>query len=87
MLFIGSVTKIETWLSTDATLFQSATFRAMHLAPALIIGVYIFFALRQTYGQGMLLTALKSILFIFAVIHAITNIYDFILFWIAYYLI
>jgi hypothetical protein len=35
----------------------------------------------------MLLTSLKSILFIFVVVLAITNIYDFILFWIAYYLV
>jgi hypothetical protein len=81
---MGGVTKIVTSSSVGPSFVQSPFFRWIHQAPALIIGVYIFLSLRQTYKQGIWLTGLKSILFMAVVIQAITNIYDFILFGIAY---
>jgi Protein of unknown function (DUF3667) len=87
MIVMGGVTKLISFSSANAVFFQSGIFRAIHQAPVVIIGVYIFLSLRHTYNEGILLTGLKSILFIAVVIQAITNIYDFILFWIAYYMV
>ena len=87
MLVMGGVTKIVSSTSLGSAFFQSSIFRAIHQAPAFVIGVYIFLSLRQTYKQGIWLTGIKAVLFIVVVIQAITNMYDFILFWIAFYMV
>jgi len=86
MLVMGGATKIVGSTSVGSSFFQSSLFRLIHQAPALIIGIYIFLSLRQTFRQNIWLTGIKSVLFIVVVIQAITNIYDFILFWIAFYM-
>ena len=87
MIFMGGLTKLVTLEGAGAAFFQSPVFRLLHVAPAFILGFYIFLSLRRTYEERIWLTAIKSLLFILVVIQVITNIYDFVLFWGAYYLV
>jgi Protein of unknown function (DUF3667) len=87
MLFSGSLAKISALLSSNGHSVQFFSIPLLRYSPPIIIGVYIFFALRQMYKQNIVLTIITCLLLIFVVIQAITNIYDFILFWIAYYLV
>ena len=87
MLFAGSLAKMSALLSSSGHSIQFFSLPLLRYSPPVIIGLYIFFALRQMYKQSILLTIISSFLLIFVVIQAVTNIYDFILFWIAYYLV
>ena len=87
MLFAGTLAKISALLSSNGHAVQFFSIPMLRYSPPVIIGVYIFFALRQMYRQSIVLTMISCLLLIFVVIQAITNIYDFILFGIAYYLV
>ena len=87
MLFSGSLAKISALLSPNGHPVQFFSIPLLRYSPPIIIGVYIFFALRQMYKQTIVLTIITCLLLIFVVIQAITNIYDFILFWMAYFMV
>lgn len=87
MLLLGGLTATFSHLFQTGQSFQRVLFPILRYLPAPVIGVYIFFALKRVYEESLLVTFVKSALFIFFVIQAITNIYDFILFWVAYVLV
>ncbi len=87
MLFAGGLAKTSALLSSGVHSVQFFSLPVLRYSPPAIIGAYVFFALRQTYKQSVVLTIIDCLLMIFVVIQAVTNIYDFILFGIAYYLV
>ncbi len=85
MLFMGCLIKVSSFFVPDGSFVQNIWW-IVHYIPAVIICLYIFLATRRMYKQSVILTMISALLFIFVVIQAITNIYDFILFWAAFYL-
>lgn len=86
MLVLGCLMSAAHFFSADESVIQNI-YGTVHYVPAIIICTYIFLSLRRVYRQSVLLSILKSLVFMFVVIQAITNIYDFILFWAAFTLV